>query len=59
MPIRDIARELYCLHRQVEKLECELEASSQEEKENIKDKLRKVKAEKNRMKRILDGHIDR
>ncbi|MBW1860131.1 MAG: hypothetical protein JRI70_08685 [Deltaproteobacteria bacterium] len=40
MPIRMIAKELYELLREVEKLE---------------ERLRKLKAERNRMRKILDG----
>ena len=59
MSIRDIAREFYCLHKEVEKLKYELQESGREKKETIREKLRKAKAEKNKMKRILDGAIDR
>jgi cell division protein FtsL len=55
MSIRIIARDLYRLQKEVEILERQIESSSPEKKEELKDLLRKVRAEKNRMRRILDG----
>jgi cell division protein FtsL len=55
MSIRIIARELYRLRQEVERLEQQVESSSSEKKEVLKDRLRKVRAEQNRMRRILDG----
>ena len=55
MSIRIIARDLYRLQQEVEILEKQIESSSPEKKEELKDRLRKVRAEKNRMRRILDG----
>ena len=59
MPIRDIARELYRLQKEVEKLERELEITSPQAQENVRRRLRRAEAEKHRMRRILDGRIDR
>jgi hypothetical protein len=58
MSIRLIAKELYRLHREVEKLEETIARSSYLEQEKLKDRLRKLKAEYNRMRRILDGQKD-
>jgi uncharacterized protein (UPF0335 family) len=55
MSIRIIARDLYRLLQKVERLEQQVESSSSEKKEVLKDRLRKVRAEQNRMRRILDG----
>jgi cell division protein FtsL len=55
MSIRIIARELYRLRQEVERLEQQVESSSSEKKEVLKDRLRKVRAEQNRIRRILDG----
>jgi hypothetical protein len=55
MSIRIIARDLYRLLQKVERLEQQVESSSSEKKEELKDRLRKVRAEQNRMRRILDG----
>lgn len=55
MSIRIIARDLYRLRQEVERLEQEVESSSPEKKEELKDRLRKVRAEQNRMRKILDG----
>jgi hypothetical protein len=59
MPIKMIARELYLLLREVEKTEKELKNASLEKHSEIKDKLRKIKAERNRMRAILEGKKDR
>jgi hypothetical protein len=50
-----IAQDLYRLHQEVERLEEELSKASLEEKEKIKDRLRKVKADRDRMRRALEG----
>jgi hypothetical protein len=55
MSIRIIARDLYRLLQKVERLEQQVESSSSEKKEELKDRLRKVRAEQNRIRRILDG----
>jgi cell division protein FtsL len=55
MSIRMIAKDLYRLQQEVEMLEEQVESSSPEKKEGLKDRLRKVRAERNRMQRILDG----
>jgi cell division protein FtsL len=55
MSIRIIARDLYRLRQEVERLEQQVENSSPEKKEELKDRLRKVRAEQNRMRKILDG----
>jgi uncharacterized protein (UPF0335 family) len=55
MPIRMIAQELYRLIREVERLEKELTKVPFELQANIKDLLRKAKAERNRLRAILEG----
>lgn len=55
MSIRMIARDLYRLQQGVEELERELDAVPLEKKEGIRDRLRKVKAERDRMRRALEG----
>ena len=55
MPIRMIAQELYRLIRDVERLEKELKNVPFEQQANIKDLLRKAKAERDRVRAILDG----
>ncbi len=54
-----IARELYLLLREVEKTEKELKNAPMEKQLYIKDKLRKIKAERNRMRAILEGKKNR
>ncbi|MBN2124939.1 MAG: hypothetical protein JW821_11640 [Deltaproteobacteria bacterium] len=55
MSIRLIAQDLYRLQREVDELERRLKAAPAGEKEALEDELRKVKAERTRMQRILDG----
>jgi hypothetical protein len=59
MTIREIAKDLYRLQLEVQKLEKELEAASPARYSALKQKLRKAKAERERMRRILDGQLDR
>lgn len=59
MPIKMIARELYILLGEVEKTEKELKNAPMEKQLYIKDKLRKIKAERNRMRAILEGKKNR
>jgi len=55
MPIRMIAQELYRLIQEVERLEKKLKSLPFEKQANIKDELRKTKAERDRMHAILEG----
>jgi hypothetical protein len=55
MSIRMIAKELYRLEQEVRKLEEESRSAPIEDREALKDRLRRVKAERNRMRRTLDG----
>ena len=55
MSIRLIAKELYALHQEIEKLEKELSDAPIEKQERLRDRLRKAKAEHEYMRRALDG----
>lgn len=55
MYIRLIAKELYRLEQEVEKLEEEGRLAPLEDRESIKERLRKVKADRDRMRNTLDG----
>jgi signal transduction histidine kinase len=59
MTIREIAKDLYRLQQEVKKLAKELEATPLEKYSFIEQKLRKAKAERDRIRRILDGQLDR
>ena len=59
MTIRGIARELYRLQQQVERLQKALESASGAKHVDIEHQLRKAKAEHDRLRRILDGQLDR
>ena len=56
MPIRMIAKDLYRLQQEVEDLEKRLAAAPAMDREAIREDLRKVSAERDRMRRILDGN---
>ena len=55
MSIRMIARDLYHLEQEVEKLEKELVRATIEERPALKDQLRKVKADRDKLRRALEG----
>ena len=55
MSIRMIAKELYELVQAVERIEKQLKDTPLEKQDELKDQLRKVRAERNRMRRALDG----
>ena len=58
MSIRLIAKDLYRLQQEVESLEKRLASASFEQQEKIRDQLRKLKAERNRMRNALEGSKD-
>ena len=58
MSIRLIAQELYRLHREVEGLEKKLASAKGGEREAIAEQLRRVTAERNYMRRILEAKKD-
>ena len=59
MSIRLIAQDLYRLQQEVDKLEKQIKATDVKKREVLKDRLRKLTAERNRMRKILNGEIDR
>jgi hypothetical protein len=50
-----IARDLYRLQRHVDLLESRLQAASPSMREELEEELRKTKAERDRVKRMLEG----
>ena len=58
MSIRLIAKDLYRLSREVEKLENELAAAPAPQHQELEAKLREARAERNRLRAILDGQKD-
>ncbi len=58
MSIRLLAKELYRLQQQVEKLEKELEDAPLDRHEHLQERLRSVRAERNHLRRVLDGQKD-
>ena len=55
MSLRMIARDLYRLQQEVDRLENELKVCPPATREDIEDLLRKARAERNRVKRMLEG----
>ncbi|OGQ95648.1 MAG: hypothetical protein A2521_17285 [Deltaproteobacteria bacterium RIFOXYD12_FULL_57_12] len=55
MSIRLIARELYRLQQEVDRLERELQATPWPEQEAFREKLRKARAAWQQVRNILDG----
>ncbi len=50
-----IAKDLYRLKKEVERLEEQVKSAPSEQREELKDHLRKQRAELNKMQRMLDG----
>ncbi len=59
MTIRGIAKDLYRLQQEVARLQKQLESASRAKQTDMEHQLRKVKAEHDRLRRILDGQLDR
>ena len=59
MSIRLLAQELYRLQREVDALEKKILTVPYEQRDQLKDQLRIAKSEKEKLRRMLDGKIDR
>ena len=59
MPLRQIARTIYQLQQEVERLRQALDRSAATDREASELKLARAIAERDRMKQVLDGHLDR
>lgn len=55
MSIRLLAQDLYRLIKEVEKLEKAVEAAPFEKKKSLEERLRKMKAERDYVRGLLDG----
>jgi hypothetical protein len=55
MSIRLIAKDLYRLEKDVEQLEAALAQSPADKRPELEDKLRKARAERDRMRAMLEG----
>jgi hypothetical protein len=58
MSIRLLAKDLYRLRQEVERLERELASAAAGQQEKIVAKLREARAERNRLRAVLDGQKD-
>lgn len=59
MSIRLLARNLYGLIREAEQLEKALKTAPDDQKPELQNRLRKIKAERERLRRALEGRKDR
>lgn len=55
MSLRMIARDLYQFQQEVDRLEKQLKTCPPAEREELEDQLRKARAERDRVKRLLEG----
>ena len=55
MPIRMVAKELYETIKAVETITKQIENAPLEKRDELKDQLRRAKAERNRIRNILEG----
>jgi hypothetical protein len=58
MSIRLLAKDLYRLQQEIDKLEKELEEAPPDRREHLQAQLRGVRAERNHLRRVLDGQKD-
>jgi hypothetical protein len=58
MSIRLLARNLYGLIREAEQLEKALKTAPDDQRSELQDRLRKIKAERERLRRALEGRKD-
>ncbi len=59
MSLQLIARDLYRLQQEVDRLENKLAVSPPTKSDGLKRKLASAKVERDLVKRMLDGHLDR
>ncbi|MBW2031366.1 MAG: hypothetical protein JRH06_12810 [Deltaproteobacteria bacterium] len=59
MSIRNLARELYRLQKEVEDLERDLGSGPPERRKHIEERLRQTRAERDRMRKILEGRKEK
>lgn len=59
MSLRLIATEMYRLFQEADKIRQQIEIASLFERAKLEERLRVIGAEQDRMRRILDGAIDR
>jgi hypothetical protein len=54
-----IAKALYHFQKEVEKIEKQIEDAAYEKRAEMKDQLRKTKAERDRFRRMLNGCLEK
>lgn len=59
MSIKLLAKDLYRYQKEVARLERELVAAPHEKQASIAERLRQARAERDMLRRALDGEIDR
>jgi SMC interacting uncharacterized protein involved in chromosome segregation len=55
MTIRMIAKELYALQQQLDRLEKQIKSETADKQEALKERLRQIRADRDRMRKVLDG----
>jgi ribosomal protein L32E len=55
MSIRMIARDLYRLQQEVERVEAEMKGAGSQRRQELEEELRKIKAERDKVRRMLEG----
>lgn len=58
MSIRLLAKDLYRLQQQIDKLTKEMEGTPFDQREHLQARLRVVRAERDHLRRVLDGQKD-
>jgi len=59
MSIKLLAKDLYRLQKEVERLETELSAAPMAERTHLETQLRSARAQRERLRRALDGRLQR
>ncbi|MEJ2156566.1 MAG: hypothetical protein P8X96_14600 [Desulfobacteraceae bacterium] len=59
MSIKLLAKDLYRLQQEVDRLEAALAAATLDERVGLEEKLRVARAQKAQLRRVLDGRLER
>jgi hypothetical protein len=59
MSLKLIARDLYRCQKEVDRLEQRLESTQPSQKASLEEALRRARAERDHLRRVLDGQIGR
>jgi hypothetical protein len=59
MSIKMLAKDLYRLQKEVDRIEAALAAATIDERVGLEEKLRKARAQRAQLRRALDGKLER